>query len=132
MLAAPLRELSAEITVGPLPSVRGNRSRLSQVFLNLIGNSLKYRQPGVVPHVAVDCLAEGAFWRISVTDNGQGFAPEYTDRIFGIFKRLHGREIPGTGIGLAVCRSIVERMGGSIGGEGRLGEGSTFWFTIPR
>jgi PAS domain S-box-containing protein len=132
MLAAPIREVFAEVLVGKLPVVRGTRTRLAQLFMNLIGNSLKYGRPGVTPRIAIDCRADGQFWRISVTDNGQGFAPEYSDRIFGIFKRLHGREIPGTGIGLALCRSIVERMGGSIGAEGRLGEGSTFWFTLPR
>jgi PAS domain S-box-containing protein len=132
MLASTFRELSAELVVGELPAVRGNRSRLSQVFLNLIGNSLKYHRQGQPPRISVDCRPDGAFWRITVTDNGQGFLPEYSERIFGIFKRLHGREIPGTGIGLALCRSIVERMGGSIGAEGMLGEGSKFWFTLPR
>jgi chemotaxis family two-component system sensor kinase Cph1 len=106
-------------------------TQMTQLFQNLIGNGLKFhgdRKPEI--HVGVQELDDG--WRFSVQDNGIGIDPQYHDRIFIIFQRLHTRaEYPGTGIGLAICKRIVERHGGVISVESELGKGTTFYFTIP-
>jgi PAS domain S-box-containing protein len=130
-LQSSISETSADVSLGPLPVVTANPLYLTQVFENLIGNALKYRskQP---PHVSITA-AEGTHdWTLSVEDNGIGIAPEYQAQIFGIFKRLHGDEYPGTGIGLATCKKIVDRHGGTIWVESELGKGSRFSFTIPK
>ena len=130
-LQSSISETSADVSWGQLPVVTANPLYLTQVFENLIGNALKYRskQP---PHVSITA-AEGAHdWTFSVEDNGIGIAPEYQAQIFGIFKRLHGDEYPGTGIGLATCKKIVDRHGGTIWVESQLGNGSTFSFTLPK
>jgi PAS domain S-box-containing protein len=130
-LQSSISETSADVSLGPLPVVTANPLYLTQVFENLIGNALKYRskQP---PHVSITA-AEGAHdWTFSVEDNGIGIAPEYQAQIFGIFKRLHGDEYPGTGIGLATCKKIVDRHGGTIRVESELGKGSRFSFTLPK
>jgi two-component system, sensor histidine kinase and response regulator len=122
---------SAEISVSELPSVYGDFVRLGQVFQNLIGNSLKYCKPGVPPNVRIaveeltptDCT-------ISLRDNGIGIAKQYWNQIFTPFKRLHNRDIPGTGIGLAVCRSVIEAHHGRIWVESTEGGGSTFYFSL--
>jgi PAS domain S-box-containing protein len=119
-----------EVTT-PLPTVPGEQSRFAQVFQNLLANSIKYRRPGVAPHIIVSAEREADDWVISVADNGQGFDPRYAERIFGLFKRLHGRDVEGTGIGLAVCRKLIERLGGSIWADGRPGQGATFRFRVP-
>ncbi|HYO84086.1 MAG TPA: ATP-binding protein, partial [Bryobacteraceae bacterium] len=112
-LQAAIQETNAVVTNDPLPTVLGSEVQLLQVFQNLIGNSLKYH--GDVPvRIHISAGREGDCWRISVSDNGIGIAAQYHERIFGIFKRLHGREVPGTGIGLALCRRIVENHGGRI------------------
>jgi signal transduction histidine kinase len=103
---------------------------LMQLFQNLISNSIKYRSeetPRI--HVSAERDAEG--WLFAVRDNGIGIDPEDAGRVFGMFKRLHGSEIPGTGIGLALCKKIVERQGGRIWVESEKGRGATFKFTIP-
>lgn len=130
-LSGSIAESGASVTSDPLPEVVGNPPQLVQVLQNLIGNSIKYRRPDVAPrvHVSADRSIEG--WVFSVSDNGQGFGPEYAEKVFGIFKRLHGSDVPGTGIGLAICKTIVERHGGRIWAESHPGEGSVFHFTIP-
>lgn len=130
-LQSSISECGAEIVVGQLPVVRANPLHLTQVFENLIGNALKYRSERP-PRIAVNALESGQDWIFSVEDNGIGIPREYQAQIFGIFKRLHGDEYPGTGIGLATCKKIVERHGGSIWVESEAGHGAKFCFTLPR
>ena len=101
-----------------------------QLFQNLISNAIKYRSEAK-PHIEIRCEQEPGMLRFAVADNGMGIDPAYHDRIFGVFKRLHGKKIPGTGIGLALCQRVVERYGGRIWVESRPSEGATFYFTIP-
>ncbi len=124
-------ESGATITADPLPMVVAEDAMLIQLFQNLIGNAIKYR--GAEPvrvHVSAENGETGALF--SVRDNGIGIDPQHFQQIFGVLKRLHGKDIPGTGIGLALCKKIVERGGGEIWVESELGRGSTFKFTIPR
>ena len=124
-------ETGARVTHDPMPRVMGNAVRLTQLFLNLIGNGLKYHgeQP---PHVHVGARQEGQEWVFSIADNGIGIEQKYLDAIFVMFKRLHSREeYPGAGIGLAVVKKIVELHGGRIWAESEPGKGSTFFFTLP-
>ncbi|MGE5486313.1 MAG: ATP-binding protein [bacterium] len=130
-LATTLNETNAVIVHDPLPLVRGDLVQLAQVFQNLIGNGVKFRGPEP-PRIEIRAQRDRSEWRFSVRDNGIGFDPRYADRIFLLFQRLHGREqYRGTGIGLAVCRKIVERHGGRIWAESEPGRGSTFFFTLP-
>jgi PAS domain S-box-containing protein len=126
-----INEVSARVSVAPLPVVRGETSQFAHVFQNLLSNSLKYRHPDVPPKVDVSARGDGANWVISVQDNGIGFEPQYAQRIFGLFKRLHKEEFSGTGLGLAICQRIVERYGGRIRAEGRPGQGATFHIVLP-
>jgi signal transduction histidine kinase len=126
-----ITETAAKVARDPLPTVPGNQPQLALLFQNLLSNALKFRQPGRSPEVYVSVARQGDEWRIGVRDNGPGIDPQYHDRIFGLFKRLHGRDIPGTGMGLAICRRIVERHGGRIWVESKAGEGATFFFTLP-
>jgi PAS domain S-box-containing protein len=130
-LHASIEENRASVTWGDLPTVRAHEIRLVQLFQNLVGNAIKYRNsdPPAI-HVAAERLDSG--WLFSVRDNGIGIKPEYTQQIFGIFKRLHGNTYPGTGIGLAICQRIVENYGGRIWAESTPGEGSVFRFTLPQ
>lgn len=130
-LRSAISETNADVSCGPLPVVTANPLHLTQVFENLIGNALKYRsqQP---PRISVTAVEETGDWVFSVQDNGIGIAPEYQAQIFGIFKRLHGNEYPGTGIGLATCKKIVDRRGGTIWVESEPGKGSRFLFTLPK
>jgi signal transduction histidine kinase len=130
-LRALIEETGARIEAGALPVVAVSEHRVAQLFQNLIGNALKFRRPGIAPRVSISAEPAGAFWRFVVADNGMGFEMVYADRIFGVFKRLHAREVEGTGIGLSVCKRIVERAGGVIRAESELGEGSKFLFTLP-
>ncbi len=130
-LQSSISECGAEIVVGQLPIVRGNPLHLTQLFENLIGNALKYRSEQT-PRVTVNAEEAGPEWIFSVQDNGIGIAREYQAQIFGIFKRLHGDEYPGTGIGLATCKKIVERHGGTIWVESEAGQGAKFCFTLPK
>jgi PAS domain S-box-containing protein len=130
-LQTGLRESGAEIRRTPLPSLPVVRSAITQLFQNLISNAVKFRgsQP---PRITIDAEPLGEDWRFSVADNGIGIDPNHFGRLFILFRRLHGREqYPGTGIGLALCKKIVERHGGRIWVESRKGEGSTFHFTLP-
>ena len=130
-LRIALKESGAQVSHGPLPVVMGDAMQLTQVFQNLVGNALKFKR--VEPlQVHVGAEPQDGCWRFSVTDNGIGIASEYHQRIFVLFQRLHGRaEYPGTGIGLAICKKIVERHGGTIEVSSQPGVGSTFSFTIP-
>jgi PAS domain S-box-containing protein len=130
-LQALINEKGAEITNSPLPTVRGDPTLLLQLLQNLIGNALKYSRSGVTPRIELSArqLSETVY-EFSVRDNGIGISPENLDLIFAPLKRLHGQEVAGTGIGLAICKKIVERHGGRIWVESRPGEGSTFYFTL--
>ncbi len=131
-LALVREETGATVTREALPWVHADRYHLIRLFQNLIDNALKFRRPGVSPRVHVRGVAEGPVITVSVTDNGIGIDPALAGRIFTIFQRLHGRgDYPGTGIGLAVCKRIVERSGGRIWVESTPGEGATFHFTLP-
>ncbi|MBF0505522.1 MAG: PAS domain S-box protein [Nitrospirae bacterium] len=130
-LQAVVEETGAVVTRGPLPAVTGDDSQLVQLFQNLIGNAIKFCK-GRLPSIHISAEQSGNAWVFSVRDNGIGIPPEYSERIFSIFQRLHGRqEYQGTGIGLAICRKVVERHGGKIWVKSEPGTGSTFYFTIP-
>jgi light-regulated signal transduction histidine kinase (bacteriophytochrome) len=129
-LQVAITESGATITHDAMPTVTGDPAQLGRVLQNLIANSIKFRGEKA-PRIHVSALREGQDWRIGVSDNGIGIEPQYFERIFVIFQRLHGRtEYPGTGIGLAVCKRIVERHGGRIWVESEFGKGTTFYFTI--
>lgn len=129
-LQVAIQESGAEVTRSPLPVVAVDPVQVGQLFQNLIGNAIKYRSPQP-PRIHVNAERRRDEWVFSVSDNGIGIDPEYRERIFGVFKRLHGREYPGTGIGLAICKRIVEGHGGRIWVESQIGKGATFRFTIP-
>jgi light-regulated signal transduction histidine kinase (bacteriophytochrome) len=130
-LKVAVEEHGALVTHDPLPTVMADRSQLGQLFQNLIGNAIKFRgnEP---PRVHVSASRNGNGWTFSVKDNGIGIAAEYSERIFIIFQRLHSRqEYAGTGIGLAICKKIVERHGGRIWVKSDPGKGATFYFVLP-
>lgn len=131
-LSHAIQESGAVVTYDPLPAARGDFGRYVQVLQNLIGNAIKYRTPHTTPTIHVTGSQAGDFCRFAVRDNGIGISPEYHERVFGLFKRLHGpNEYPGTGIGLAICKKIVEHHGGWIWVESEVGQGATFYFTLP-
>ncbi|HEX8869158.1 MAG TPA: ATP-binding protein, partial [Lentzea sp.] len=126
-----IEETGARLEIDELPPVRGEASLLSAVFQNLISNALKFKGPET-PLIHVDVERDGEFWKFSVRDNGIGIEPEYADRIFVIFQRLHPKDAyPGTGIGLAMCRKIVEYHGGTIWLKTDVDSGTSFEFTLP-
>jgi signal transduction histidine kinase len=130
-LNALIDETGARITSDPLPTVYADFTQLTRVFQNLLSNALKYRN-GEEPEVHVSARQSGGEWQLSVRDNGIGIEPGFHNHIFGIFKRLHGKDTPGTGMGLAICKKIIERHGGRIWVESEgTGKGSTFVFTLP-
>ncbi len=132
-LTVAIGESGAEVTADRLPSVPCDAAQVTQLLQNLVGNAIKFRRPDTPPrvHIGAEPLADGSGWRLTVTDNGIGIDAEYFERIFVIFQRLHTRRhYPGTGIGLALCKRIVERHGGQIGVESEVGVGTTFWFTL--
>jgi len=121
----------AVVEIGDLPTVTCDESPIVQLFQNLIGNAVKFRRPGVAPRVHIEGRRVGRFWEFAVRDNGIGIAPEHHERVFEMFERLHPRErYGGTGIGLAICRKIVERHGGRIWVESPPEGGSVFRFTL--
>ena len=126
-----IKESAAQVTSGPLPEVPADRTQMVMVFQNLVGNAIKYRRKGEVPRIRIEAVREDAFWKMSVSDNGEGFEPAYAGNIFEPFKRLHGKDVPGSGIGLATCKRVIERLGGRIWPESLRGQGSTFYFTLP-
>lgn len=129
-LQLAIADIGAVITHDELPSVPGDHTELVQLVQNLLSNAIKYRSERTV-RVHISATRQGEEWAFAVKDNGIGIAPQYHERIFGVFKRLHGRDIPGTGIGLAICRRIVEKHHGRLWVESEEGAGSTFWFTLP-
>jgi signal transduction histidine kinase len=130
-LAHAVTDAGASVTHGPLPVVTGDEGQLVQLLQNLVGNAIKFRGPAP-PVVHVSARPVDREWIFAVTDNGVGIEPQYFERIFVIFQRLHAREsYPGTGIGLALCKKIVERHGGRMWVESTPGVGSTFFFALP-
>ncbi len=131
-LRRAIEEDDAEVTHDRLPTVQADAAQLGQVFQNLIANALKFRREDVPPRIHISAERQDDEWLFSVTDNGIGIDPEQADRIFQIFQRLHTEEeYPGLGVGLALCKRIVERHGGRIWAEPGPGVGTTFYFTLP-
>ena len=130
-LESSIADSSATITHDPLPEVYGDDTQLSQLVQNLLSNSLKYRRQDVPLEIHVAVHRHCGEWQFEITDNGDGFDPQQAENIFLDFKRLHGQEIPGTGLGLPICRRIVQGHGGRIWAEGRPGQGATLCFTLP-
>jgi len=132
-LRGAVEQSGAVITNDPLPEVSADDTQLAQLLQNLIANAIKFRKKDQAPRIHVGLLDAGEEWRVSVADNGIGIEQAYFDRIFMVFQRLHTQdEYPGTGIGLAICRKVVERHGGRIWVESAFGEGSKFYFTLPK
>jgi light-regulated signal transduction histidine kinase (bacteriophytochrome) len=130
-LAAAISETGAEVTAGPLPVVLADRGEMVQVLQNLLGNAIKYRGDGV-PRIHAEAVRRGDEWAISVSDDGPGIDPRHHDRIFVVLQRLHrDDEVEGTGMGLAICKKIVEQRGGRIWVESKPGEGARFTFALP-
>ena len=131
-LEGRIGETHASIVVASqLPSVRGEEKQLTQVFHNLLSNCLKYRKENEPPRIEISAREEHGEWITCVQDNGIGFEPQYAERIFGLFKRLHKQEYPGSGLGLTICQRTIERYGGRMWAEGELGKGATFYFALP-
>jgi two-component system CheB/CheR fusion protein len=130
-LQMAISDSNAIITNDPLPTVSIDQMHFIQVFQNLIGNSLKYRKPNEIPRIHISAEHQGTEWVFTFRDNGLGFDTRYSKHIFGVFKRLHGRQYPGTGIGLSICKKIIERHGGRMWVESSPGDGATFYFTVP-
>jgi signal transduction histidine kinase len=128
-LQSEISEAGAHLDCSVLPALKADRSQITLVFQNLLSNALKYRADPA-PRIRIDARKENNEWIVSVADNGQGFDPRYAEAIFQPFKRLHGPNTPGSGIGLATCKRIVERLGGRIWSESAHGKGATFYFTL--
>jgi light-regulated signal transduction histidine kinase (bacteriophytochrome) len=129
-LQKDIEETKTEVSFGLLPTVRADPSQLTLVFQNLIGNAIKFRSEEP-PRIEIGVTREGREYVVSVADNGPGFDPQYAQQIFLPFKRLHGPDTPGSGIGLATCQRIIERMGGRIWAQATAGKGATFYFALP-
>jgi signal transduction histidine kinase len=132
-LETQIERAGAVVHVGELPTIRADPLQMRQLVQNLISNAIKFRRPGIAPELTIGSENDGDLVRITFTDNGIGFEQQYSRRIFRVFERLHGRaEYPGTGIGLALCRKIAERHGGTVLAEGEPGVGSTFTVILPK
>lgn len=130
-LETSIKECQCTISVSDLPVIRGNRTELTQLFQNLLSNSIKYRS-AIAPEINVQALRDETSWIFSVRDNGIGIDPKYFAKVFVLFQRLHGKDAySGTGVGLAICKKVVERAGGKIWVESKPGRGSTFYFSLP-
>jgi light-regulated signal transduction histidine kinase (bacteriophytochrome) len=130
-LDAAIRESGTEFEIGPLPQVLANAGQIAQVFQNLLANSIKFKSARPLK-IKITAESVDSHWMISVADNGIGFQQKYAERIFVVFKRLHStKNYPGTGIGLAICKRVIERMGGKIWVESQPDQGTTFFFTLP-
>ena len=142
-LALRIEETGGKVETGKLPTLDADEGQMRQLFLNLVGNALKFHRPDVPPHVNIYCNGAGGkegtgsgfpmrYWDVRVEDNGIGFEEQYLDQIFIPFQRLHGADkYAGTGIGLAICKKIVERHGGNLTAESRPGKGTSFIITLP-
>jgi light-regulated signal transduction histidine kinase (bacteriophytochrome) len=130
-LGAAIQESGAKITHDSLPALIVD-SRVEHVLQNLISNAIKYRRKDTAPQIHLSAQLDGDTWLFAVRDNGIGIEPQYTQSIFQVFHRLHGRDIPGTGVGLALAQKIVEINAGKMWVESKPGVGSTFYFTIPQ
>lgn len=132
-LAPAIADSDGSVTRDDLPRIAADSTQLRQLFQNLIANGIKFRRPAESPHVHVTATRrDESAWVFGVADNGIGIEPQYVDRIFALFQRLHSRDqYPGTGIGLAICKKIVERHGGAIWLDSEPGRGTTFWFSLP-
>ena len=141
-LEIAIEESNSQITAQPLPNIQGDKGQMYQLFLNLLSNAIKFRKPDVSPQISIQYQQvetkneptelHQRWHTITIIDNGIGFEQEFADKIFIPFQRLHGRsEYTGTGIGLAVCRRIVERHGGTISAQSELGNGTIFTINIP-
>jgi PAS domain S-box-containing protein len=126
-----IEESHATINYSDLPTVEGDPTRLGQVFRNLIANAIQYRKEEVAPIIRVTARRQNEEWVFAVEDNGQGFQQAYAERVFGMFKRLHGQRVPGSGIGLTICKAVVERHGGRVWAQSQEGNGTTMYFTLP-
>jgi light-regulated signal transduction histidine kinase (bacteriophytochrome) len=132
VLSIAIQESGVSITQDRLPTVMAEEFPVRLVFQNLIGNAIKYRRPGETARIHVRARRKDEFWHFSVADNGIGIKAQHLNTIFALFKRLHTPdEYPGSGIGLAICKKIVERFGSQIWVESTFGQGSTFHFTLP-
>jgi len=129
-LQGMIEESGARVECDPLPSIRSIEILLVQLFQNLIGNGIKYRTEAT-PRIRVSAERSEDGWTFTVQDNGIGIDPKYFEYIFGVFRRLHGIQYSGTGIGLAICRAAAERLGGRIWIESSIGAGSRFHFFLP-
>ncbi|MEM7010194.1 MAG: ATP-binding protein [Verrucomicrobiota bacterium] len=133
LLEPSINDAGGDLTIGPMPKVLGDRAQLVQLFQNLVGNAIKYHRDDLPPQVIVTAAGDGEEWVFSITDNGIGIREEHQERVFEIFRRLHGpNEYPGTGIGLAVCRRLAHRHGGRVWIEkSEPGTGSVFCIGLP-
>jgi PAS domain S-box-containing protein len=132
IFALSIKETNAELIVHPLPVIQGEKAQIHQLFQNLVGNAIKYSSPNA-PHIEIGYEDQVSYWQFYVKDQGIGINPKFFEKIFVIFQRLHNKtEYSGTGIGLAICKKIVERHGGSIWVESELGKGSTFFIRLPK
>jgi light-regulated signal transduction histidine kinase (bacteriophytochrome) len=131
-LSLAIEEAGAEVTRDPLPKVLGNRTQLEMLMQNLLGNAVKFRAPDRPPRIHIEAARDGDRWRLAVRDNGIGIEPQYETKVFAIFQRLHTRNTyPGNGIGLALCKKIVEFHGGTIGIDDQYKQGTRFVFDLP-
>lgn len=131
-LKTMIDETGSMVISEDLPQVRADETQLTLLFQNLIGNAIKFQNRSQIPRVHVSATRQAGFWCFSVQDNGIGIEAKYREKVFQVFQRLHTRqEYPGTGIGLALCKRIVDRHGGRIWFESCRGQGTTFYFTIP-